>query len=102
MTSSFTAKQGRLSTFPGSRNMERDAVAVERSRRKSSAPKGSESLQTLRVVLGGNDPIDPLQKKAHEEKRRGAARESATDPDDVRCPELSSFSSLLRDSDVMT
>ena len=35
-------------------NMERDAV--ERSRRKSSAPKGSESLQTLRVVLGGKRP----------------------------------------------
>ena len=54
MTSSFTAKQGRLSTFPGSRNMERDAL--QRSRRKSSAPKGSESLQTLRVVLGGKRP----------------------------------------------
>ena len=33
---------------------ERDAL--ERSRRKSSAPKGSESLQTLRVVLGGKRP----------------------------------------------
>jgi hypothetical protein len=29
---------------------------VDRSRRKSSAPKGSESLQTLRVVLGGKRP----------------------------------------------